>query len=64
MKWRAHANAREFAVDAYRLRRVAAAAEALAARYGKAGDDLRIDVLLLAPRRWPRRIVNAWQSGA
>jgi putative endonuclease len=25
---------------------------------------LRIDVLLLAPRCWPRRIVNAWQPGA
>jgi len=22
---------------------------------------VRIDVLLLAPRRWPRHIVNAWQ---
>jgi putative endonuclease len=25
---------------------------------------LRIDVLLLAPGSWPRRIVNAWQPGA
>jgi putative endonuclease len=25
------------------------------------GDNPRIDVLLLAPRRWPRHIVNAWQ---
>lgn len=64
VKWRADAEAREAAVDAYRLRRVAAAAEALAGRFGKSGDDLRIDVLLLAPRRWPRRIVNAWQPGS
>lgn len=64
VKWRASADARESAVDVYRLRRVAAAAEVLAARHGKAGDDLRIDVLLLAPRCWPRRIVNAWQPGS
>jgi putative endonuclease len=44
--------------------RVAAAAEVLSARHGKPGDDLRIDVLLLAPGNWPRRIVNASQPGA
>lgn len=63
VKWRARAAERESAIDSYRLRRVAAAAEALAARYAKPGDDLRLDVLLLAPGRWPRRIVNAWQPG-
>lgn len=63
VKWRASAAARESAVDAFRLRRVAAAAEALSGRYGKPGDDLRIDVLLLAPGCWPRRITNAWHPG-
>jgi putative endonuclease len=48
------------AIDEYRLRRVAAAAEAVAARYVRPRDTMRIDVLLLAPRRLPRRIVNAW----
>ena len=36
-----------------------AAAEALAPRFVRAGDDMRIDVLLLAPGRWPRHIPNA-----
>ncbi|HEX7710169.1 MAG TPA: YraN family protein [Sphingomonadaceae bacterium] len=48
------------AIDEYRLRRVAAAAEAVAARYVRPRDTMRIDVLLLAPRRFPRHIVNAW----
>lgn len=64
VKWRVRAADRESAIDAYRLRRVAAAAEVLAARHGRPGDDLRVDVLLLAPGCWPRRIVNAWQPGA
>lgn len=62
VKWRARAAEREMAVDAFRLRRVAAAAEVLAARYARPGDDLRIDVMLMSPGRWPRRIVDAWRS--
>jgi len=61
VKWRAQGSELGLAVDAYRLRRVAAAAEAVASRHVRAGDDMRIDVLLLAPGRWPRHIVNAWQ---
>jgi putative endonuclease len=61
VKWRATAAERDRAIDAYRLRRVAAAVEAIAHRYARHGDNPRIDVLLLAPRRWPRHIVNAWQ---
>lgn len=61
VKWRARAEELGLAIDARRLRRVAAAANALAARYSRDGDDLRIDVVLLAPGRWPRHIVNAWQ---
>ena len=49
------------AIDEYRLRRVAAAVEAVSHRYAGPGDTIRIDVLLLAPGRWPRHIVNAWQ---
>jgi putative endonuclease len=48
------------AIDEFRLRRVAAAAHSIAHRYCRPGDDMRIDVLLLAPRRWPRHIANAW----
>jgi len=63
VKWRARSEELGLAVDHYRLRRVAAAAQAVAPRHVRSGDDMRIDVLLLAPRRWPRHIVNAWQGG-
>ena len=61
VKWRAGREGLDTAIDAYRLRRVAAAAEAVAHRYARPNDTIRIDVLLLAPGRWPRHIVNAWQ---
>ena len=61
VKWRRSAAELDRAIDEYRLRRVAAAAEGVAHRYVRVGDDQRIDVLLLAPGRWPRHIVNAWQ---
>lgn len=64
VKWRAHAAALDQAIDARRLRRVARAAEALAPRFVRGGDDVRIDVILIAPGTWPRRIANAWQPGA
>lgn len=62
VKWRAGAAELDLAIDEYRLRRVAAAAEAVAARFVGAGDDQRIDVLLLAPGRWPRHMVNVWMG--
>jgi putative endonuclease len=61
VKWRATAAELDIAIDEYRMRRVAAAAEAIAHRFAGANDDRRIDVLLLAPGRFPRHIVNAWQ---
>lgn len=64
VKWRKSAAELSQAIDARRLQRVAAAAEALAPRYAARGEDVRIDVLLLAPWCWPRRIANAWQTGA
>ena len=60
VKWRARAQELELAIDEYRLRRVAAAAEVLAARYVRPGDDMRVDVLLLAPGRLPRHLKNVW----
>lgn len=50
----------DLAIDHHRLKRVAAAANYLAPRHARPTDAIRIDVLLLAPRRWPRHIVNAW----
>lgn len=63
VKWRARAEELDRAVDAYRLRRVARAAEGLMARFVRPDDTTRIDVILLSPGRWPRRIANAWQPG-
>ena len=50
------------ALDEWRLRRVAAAAEALAPRYAAAGDDIRIDAMLVVPGRLPRHLPNIWQG--
>jgi putative endonuclease len=61
VKWRATEAELGLAIDEHRLRRVAAAAEAVAHRYAGPAETIRIDVLLLAPGRWPRHIVNAWQ---
>ncbi len=61
VKWRATGAALDQAIDARRLKRVARAAEALAARYAGPGDDVRIDVILLAPGHWPRHMANVWQ---
>jgi len=59
VKWRASAPELDHSIDAYRLRRVLAAAEAVGHRYAKAGDEQRIDVILLAPGRFPRHMANA-----
>ena len=64
VKWRARAEDLDTAIDAWRLRRVAAAAEAVLARYARPGDSQQVDVVLIAPGKWPRRIANAWQPGA
>jgi putative endonuclease len=61
VKWRRKADDLDFAIDEFRLRRVAAAAEAVAHEYAREGEDLRVDVVLLAPGRLPHHIVNAWQ---
>ncbi len=60
VKWRRNEAGLATAIDEFRLRRVAAAAQSVAYRYCRPGDDMRIDVLLMAPRCWPRHIANAW----
>ncbi len=60
VKWRSNPADLDLAIDERRLQRVAAAANALAPRFAGAKDVQRIDVLLLAPGRFPRHIVNAW----
>jgi putative endonuclease len=61
VKWRKRAEDLGLAIDEYRLRRVAAAVGAVAHEYARGGEDMRIDVILLAPGRLPHHIVNAWQ---
>ena len=60
VKTRATAAELDFAIDERRLSRVAAAAEYLMPRYAGPGDDIRVDVILLAPGTRPRHIENAW----
>jgi len=62
VKTRASASLLDFAIDERRLARVAAAAEYLMPRYAGPGDDIRVDVILIAPRTLPRHIENAWMG--
>lgn len=61
VKWRKRREDLDNAIDAYRLQRVAAAVECVAHDYVRQGEDVRVDVVLLAPGVMPRHIVNAWQ---
>ena len=62
VKQRATADAAAFALDQYRLRRVACAAEQLAPRYARPGDDIRIDAIFIVPSRLPVHLANVWQG--
>jgi len=53
-------DAAAWALDEYRLRRVAVAAQRLAPRYARDGDDIRIDALFIVPGRLPRHMANVW----
>ncbi|MDQ3145308.1 MAG: YraN family protein [Pseudomonadota bacterium] len=62
VKQRRTEEAAAWALDAWRLRRVAVAAERLQARYARPGDVVRIDAIFLVPRRLPRHLVNVWSG--
>ena len=62
VKARSSEGAAGFALDQWRLRRVAVAAERLAPRFMREGDDIRIDALFVIPRRWPRHLPDVWQG--
>lgn len=61
---KARRNVRDLAtaIDAYRLRRVAAAAEILLPKYGKECENMQIDVIMVAPWRWPHHLPNVWHG--
>lgn len=63
VKARATAADLDLAIDERRLARVAAAAELLWHDLARPGDDMRIDVMLLAPGRPPRHLANVWHGG-
>ena len=60
VKWRGRSAALADAIDEHRLARVAAAVECVWQDYATAGEDIRIDVILLAPGCQPTHIENAW----
>ena len=60
VKWRRRPADLDTAIDEYRLSRVAAAVECVAHDYATDGEDIRVDVILLAPGALPRHIANAW----
>ncbi len=60
VKWRARAASLGEAIDEKRLARVAKAVEIVAHDYATDGEDIRIDVILLAPGHKPTHIENAW----
>lgn len=52
----------DVSIDQHRLKRVAAAANILYAQFCQNGEDARIDVILVAPRRWPTHLTNVWHG--
>jgi putative endonuclease len=62
VKQRSSKEAAAWSLDEFRLRRVAAAAERLAPRYARNGDDIRIDALFIVPGRLPRHLPNVWHG--
>jgi putative endonuclease len=50
------------ALDDYRLRRVARAAEALLPRYMREGDIVRIDAMFVTPWRLPHHLANIFRG--
>lgn len=62
VKYRKSVKDLDLAIDAYRMRRVAAAAAILAPRLARPGEDIRLDVLLLAPFARPRHLIHVWHG--
>jgi putative endonuclease len=62
VKARADEASAAMSLDQYRLRRVAVAAERLAPRFMREGDDVRIDAMFVVPGRWPKHLPNVWQG--
>src|SRR5688572_20494546 len=62
VKARRTSEAAAMSLDAWRLRRVVVAAERLAPRYLRPGDDVRIDAIFIVPGRLPHHMPNIWHG--
>lgn len=62
VKARATTDEASRSLDEYRLRRVAAAAGALAPRFVRSGDDSRIDAVFVVPGRLPKHMPDVWRG--
>ena len=62
VKARSSDEAAAYSLDAFRLRRVAVAAERLSHRFIRKGDELRIDAVFIVPGRLPRHLPDIWQG--
>ena len=62
VKQRATVDSAALSLDRFRLRRVAVAAEQLAPRFARPGDDIRIDAIFIVPRRLPLHLADVWQG--
>lgn len=62
VKARATEDGAAIALDQWRLRRVATAAERMAPRLMRDDDDVRIDAIFIVPGRWPKHLANVWQG--
>ena len=62
VKARSTSQAAAMSLDPWRLRRVVVAAERLAPRYLRPGDDVRIDAIFILPRKLPRHLPNIWHG--
>lgn len=62
VKARATSAEADLSLDRHRLRRVAAAANAVMARYVQDGDVSRIDAVYIVPGRLPRHVPDIWQG--
>ena len=62
VKARAKLTDLDLAINPRSLRRVAAAAEILLPKYGGNTENMQIDVILVAPWRWPHHLPNVWHG--
>lgn len=62
VKWRGSLGEAAVVVTPRQQARIVSAARLFLGRHARHADcAIRFDIMVVAPRRWPRHIVNAWQ---